>query len=312
MGRSKGLKRKRRYSVREIVSIILLISLVFSVVFSFVKFLAAPSEPTGEEYEKVKSDYLLMLVQCSVGLVVMCLPWIVSRKFNVVVPGTICILYYIFLYCAIFLGEVLDFYYVVPHWDTMLHAFSGAMLGALGFVLVDFLNKDSHVKVSLTPFFISLFAFSFALSIGALFFVATIAVFSTYFGAVMSAKLSLPVISSTVLVASASADDKKSSSSLSSVKVKLIFFFALAFATTATPSVWLEESSDTRQSSLPFCSEKSSSDNVASIFTLFLSFLMTADLISVTLSSPDAQKQSNIGRRSTARHISSRPILFDF
>lgn len=168
MGRSKGLKRKRRYSVREIVSIILLISLVFSVVFSFVKFLAAPSEPTGEEYEKVKSDYLLMLVQCSVGLVVMCLPWIVSRKFNVVVPGTICILYYIFLYCAIFLGEVLDFYYVVPHWDTMLHAFSGAMLGALGFVLVDFLNKDSHVKVSLTPFFISLFAFSFALSIGAL------------------------------------------------------------------------------------------------------------------------------------------------
>ncbi len=168
MGRSKELKRKRRYSVREIVSIILLISLVFSVVFSFVKFLAAPSEPTGEEYEKVKSDYLLMLVQCSVGLVVMCLPWIVSRKFNVVVPGTICILYYIFLYCAIFLGEVLDFYYVVPHWDTMLHAFSGAMLGALGFVLVDFLNKDSHVKVSLTPFFISLFAFSFALSIGAL------------------------------------------------------------------------------------------------------------------------------------------------
>ena len=168
MGRSKGLKRKRHYSVREIVSIILLISLVFSVVFSFVKFLAAPSEPTGEEYEKVKSDYLLMLLQCSVGLIVMCLPWIVSRKFNVVVPGTICILYYIFLYCAIFLGEVLDFYYVVPHWDTMLHAFSGAMLGALGFVLVDFLNKDSHVKVSLTPFFISLFAFSFALSIGAL------------------------------------------------------------------------------------------------------------------------------------------------
>ena len=42
------------------------------------------------------------------------------------------------------------------------------MLGALGFVLVDFLNKDSHVKVSLAPFFISLFAFSFALSVGAL------------------------------------------------------------------------------------------------------------------------------------------------
>lgn len=159
---------ERKYNIKEIVSIFLLISLAFSVVYSFVKFITAPSELTDEIYGKVKSDYLLMLVQCSVGLVVMCLPGIVSRRFKVVVPGTICILYYIFLYCAIFLGEVLDFYYVVPHWDTMLHAFSGAMLGALGFVLVDFLNKDTHVKVSLAPFFISLFAFSFALSIGVL------------------------------------------------------------------------------------------------------------------------------------------------
>ena len=165
MSRSKV---KKKHSAREIVSIILLISLAFSVVYSFGRFISAPSEPTGEEYEKVKTDYLLMLLQCSVGLVVMCLPGIVSRRFQVVLPGTICVLYYIFLYCAIFLGEVLDFYYVVPHWDTMLHAFSGAMLGALGFVLVDFLNKDSHVKVSLSPFFISLFAFSFALSVGAL------------------------------------------------------------------------------------------------------------------------------------------------
>ena len=162
------VKKPKRYSIKEIVSFFLLISLIISVVYSFMRFVAAPSEPMGDVYEKLKSDYRLMLIQCSVGLIVMCLPGIVSRKFKVVVPGTICVLYYVFLYCAIFLGEVLNFYYVVPHWDTLLHALSGAMLGALGFVLVDFLNKDAHVKVSLSPFFISLFAFSFALSVGAL------------------------------------------------------------------------------------------------------------------------------------------------
>ena len=97
----------------------------------------------------------------------MFLPTILSRKWNIVVPGTITVLYYVFLYCAIFLGEVFEFFYLIPHWDTILHAFSGAMLSALGFVLVDMLNKDSHVKVSMSPFFVSLFAFCFALAMGA-------------------------------------------------------------------------------------------------------------------------------------------------
>ena len=84
------------------------------------------------------------------------------------VPNTIVILYYIFLYCAIYLGEVRNFYYLIPHWDDILHAFSGAMLGALGFILVDILNKDNAVRVQLSPFFVALFSFCFALAVGAL------------------------------------------------------------------------------------------------------------------------------------------------
>ena len=42
------------------------------------------------------------------------------------------------------------------------------MLGALGFILVDWLNKDEHVKLSMSPVFVSIFAFSFALAVGAL------------------------------------------------------------------------------------------------------------------------------------------------
>ena len=148
---------------------ILFISLVLSVIYAFVRFLLAPEAiPEGEPYIKLKSDYLLMLTQCIAGLCVTLLPTLLSHKWRIEVSSNIEILYYIFLYCAIYLGEVRNFYYRVPHWDSMLHAFSGAMLGALGFVLVDLLNKDKHVRVSLSPFFVSAFAFCFALAVGAL------------------------------------------------------------------------------------------------------------------------------------------------
>lgn len=164
------MKIKRKFSAKEIVGIVLLASLIVSVVYSAVRLVASPEyAPPDEPYAKVKSDYLLMLVQCILGLLVMTLPTIVSKSFRIVLPGTICILYYVFLYCAIFLGEVFDFYYLIPHWDNLLHAFSGAMLGALGFVLIDILNRDRNVTgVSLSPLFVTVFSFCFALAVGAL------------------------------------------------------------------------------------------------------------------------------------------------
>ena len=158
----------KKEKMQKIFGVILFISLVASVVYSAVRLILAPSEPAEGDVFRLKSDYVLMLVQCILGITVMFLPSLISRKMKIVVPNTIIILYYVFLYCAIYLGEVRNFYYTVPHWDTMLHAFSGAMLGALGFVLVDILNKDSKVPISLSPFFVSLFAFCFALAVGAL------------------------------------------------------------------------------------------------------------------------------------------------
>jgi hypothetical protein len=156
-------------SMRDVVALILFITLIFSVVYSFVRFLLAPDTiPEGAEFEKLKSDYLLMLTQCALGLVVMMIPTIMTHRFKLIVPGVMCILYYVFLYCAIFLGEIFSFYYRFPIWDSILHAMSAAMLGALGFILVDWLNKDEHVKLPMNPLFVSLFAFSFALMIGTL------------------------------------------------------------------------------------------------------------------------------------------------
>lgn len=158
----------QKHKASEMIGRILFFSLILSVVFSAVRFVSAPAAvPDGMEHVKVKSDYLLMLLQCSLGLIVMMLPSFIERKWQLGITHVIYVLYYIFLYCAVFLGEVFEFYYLIPHWDTILHFFSGAMLGALGFILVDILNRNEKVRVSLSPLFVAVFAFCFALAAGA-------------------------------------------------------------------------------------------------------------------------------------------------
>jgi len=104
---------KKKKSASEIIGVILFVSLALSIVFSLVRFLMAPeSAPEGQEHIKTKGDYLLMLTQCTLGLIVMALPSVLNKRWKLGIPNFIYILYYLFLYCAVFLGEVFEFYYL--------------------------------------------------------------------------------------------------------------------------------------------------------------------------------------------------------
>lgn len=154
---------------RRFFARLLFITLLLSIVYTIVRIIQTPTSLASDvEYIKVRSDYVLMLLQCLLGLFVMTLPSIINRRFSIQIPSFVEVLFYIFLYCAIYLGEVRSFYYLVPFWDTILHAFSGAMLGALGFSLVSMLNREVSDYVRLSPFFVALFAFSFALAFGSI------------------------------------------------------------------------------------------------------------------------------------------------
>jgi hypothetical protein len=160
-------KERKKRNWRNIMGWFLFITLLLSIVYTIIGIIRAPSEPVKtESHVKVKSDYTLMLIQCVLGLIVMMLPSIIEHKFSIDIPNNMEVVYLIFLYCAIYLGEVRNFYYVIPHWDTILHAFSGAMLGAMGFYVVSFLNDRSYVNLS--PFFVAMFAFCFAMTAGAI------------------------------------------------------------------------------------------------------------------------------------------------
>lgn len=161
--------KKAKADWKKITGTILLITLVLSIVYAVVHIVMTPSNPVGLGlHKKLRNDYVLMLLQCVLGLVVMAIPSIIERKWLIDIPSYMYIIYFIFLYCAIYLGEVRSFYYIIPHWDKILHFFSGAMLGALGFTLVDILNNSEKIEVQLSPIFVALFAFCFALAAGAI------------------------------------------------------------------------------------------------------------------------------------------------
>lgn len=156
----------RQMQWKSIIGNIVLLLLVLSVIYAIYMLFTAPSGVSKEGYEKVKSDYVLTLLQCAVGVIVIFIPSAIEKKFSVDIPDVMEMLYFIFLFCAIYLGEVRDFYYRIPFWDVILHGFSGAMLGALGFVIVNFLNDAEKVNIHLSPLFVTLFAFCFALAAG--------------------------------------------------------------------------------------------------------------------------------------------------
>ncbi len=156
------MKTKRKYDVKRIIWFTVLITLIFSIGFIVARMLFTPQNETEH------SDHSLMLVQCVLGIVVLFVPDLIQHRFSCQLPGILTVLYYIFLYCAIYLGEVRSFYYLIPFWDSILHGFSAGMLGVFGFWLVELLNQNENIRVRLSPVFLSLFAFCFALTVGAL------------------------------------------------------------------------------------------------------------------------------------------------
>ncbi len=153
--------------VSRVISAAVFCTLVLSVIYIIIRIIMVPGGK-GTGGERLESEYILMLLQCTAGIVIMFLPGIISKKFSVSIPSKMYIVFVIFLFCAIYLGEVRSFYYLFRHWDALLHGVSGAMLGALGFSFVTLLNDEEKVPVYLSPIFVALFAFCFAIMLGVL------------------------------------------------------------------------------------------------------------------------------------------------
>ena len=104
---------------------------------------------------------------CLLSLVLLLLPMFIQNKFEITLPNTLEIIIYLFIFSAEILGEINNFYHLIPYWDTILHTLNGFLATAVGFSLIDLLNKNSK-KINLSPVYLCLVAFCFSMTIGVL------------------------------------------------------------------------------------------------------------------------------------------------
>ena len=105
---------------------------------------------------------------CLLTLVLFLLPSFVSHRLKIQLPGALEVVILLFIFAAEILGEIGEFYVKLDYWDTMLHTINGFLMAAIGFALIDVLNRDPHVRMSLSPLFVAFAAFCFSMTVGIL------------------------------------------------------------------------------------------------------------------------------------------------
>ena len=98
---------------------------------------------------------------CVLTLVLFTLPSLFERRLHIDLPDTLEIIILLFI-------EIQSYYTQFHGWDTMLHTMNGFLCAAIGFALVDILNREEKISLHLSPFFMAVTAFCFSMTIGVL------------------------------------------------------------------------------------------------------------------------------------------------
>ena len=116
---------------------------------------------------------------CILTLLLLLAPAFIQVQFRIELPSVLEVIVLVFVFSAEILGEISSFYEIFPFWDTVLHTMNGFLAAAIGFSLVDLLNRSDRVKFELSPLYLAIVSFCFSMTIGVLweFFECTMDVF---------------------------------------------------------------------------------------------------------------------------------------
>ena len=103
---------------------------------------------------------------CVLTLLLFLIPTILEKELKIDFPDALEIIILLFIFAAEILGEIRAFYITYPGWDTLLHTLNGFLCAAIGFALVDMLNRDERFSLSLSPVYMAVVAFCFSMTIG--------------------------------------------------------------------------------------------------------------------------------------------------
>ncbi|MEG0379214.1 MAG: hypothetical protein RR626_05330 [Anaerovoracaceae bacterium] len=105
---------------------------------------------------------------CGLALLLFMVPSFIERKMHIDLPDTLEVIILLFIFAAEIMGEIQGFYVIFDRWDDILHTLNGFLAAAIGFSLIDILNREEKVGLNLSPAFVAMVAFCFSMTIGVL------------------------------------------------------------------------------------------------------------------------------------------------
>ena len=103
---------------------------------------------------------------CILTLILFFVPSFIQLNYHIKLPDTLEVIILLFIFSAEILGEIHAYYILFPFWDTMLHTLNGFLAAAIGFSMVDILNRNERFSFELSPIFMAIVAFCFSMTIG--------------------------------------------------------------------------------------------------------------------------------------------------
>ena len=103
---------------------------------------------------------------CVLTLLLFAMPSLLERKLDIDLPNTLEIIILLFIYAAEILGEIGAYYVTFPYWDTVLQTLNGFLCAAIGFSLLDILNRHNRARFHLSPLYLAIVAFCFSMTVG--------------------------------------------------------------------------------------------------------------------------------------------------
>ena len=115
-----------------------------------------------------KQGYWENVFICLLVLFLFLLPSLLEKRLGVSFPSGLQIVILIHIFACEILGELGCYYVRYPHWDTVTHTVWGFLCAAIGYALVDILNREDSTHFHLSPAFLAVVAFCFSMTIGVL------------------------------------------------------------------------------------------------------------------------------------------------
>ncbi|MGI6239142.1 MAG: hypothetical protein ACOYI5_05900 [Christensenellales bacterium] len=105
---------------------------------------------------------------CLLALLMFMLPLIAEKTLRIEIPSPLEITILAMIFGALVLGEVSSYYVRVPHWDSLLHAINGFICAAIGYSLLDIMNRTKSFSMQVSTLYMAIMAFCFSMTIGVL------------------------------------------------------------------------------------------------------------------------------------------------